>query len=256
MNINKHFSIITICRNESNKIRETCESIVSQKYYNYEWIVIDGASTDGTISILQEYSRHISILVSESDGGIYEAMNKGLSIAKGKYVVFMNGGDSFASPRVLDKVASSPDVDLIYGDIFLNSVSGEVVKFPDQLYDGYLLRKTIPHQATFYNMQLFDRIGNFNTSYRIAADYELYVRMLEIAKVSYYHISEPLAICDQDGISSNTKLRKIRRRENHRVRKKYFKKYLWTLKCLRQEIRDRLFRIKKIFHPSKKEIMS
>ncbi|MDX1680721.1 MAG: glycosyltransferase family 2 protein [Akkermansiaceae bacterium] len=233
-----HFSIITICRNEEAGIRETCESIVSQTFEDFEWIIIDGGSTDGTLDILSDYEEHISSLVSEPDEGLYDAMNKGIAKASGAYLIFMNGGDRFASEKALEWASTAPDKDLLYGDVYHDSPDGPLITYPDKLPPGYLLSKMIPHQATFYRRELFEQHGDYDTSFRIAADYDLYARLLELGKVSYHHIPKPLAVFSLGGISSSPGQRRLRKRENHRVRMKYFPRYRWSLKALRESLRN------------------
>lgn len=233
------FSIITVCRNEEAAIRDTCESIVSQKYQNFEWIVIDGASTDGTLKILNEYSGAIHHLVSEPDAGIYNAMNKGVARATGEYLIFMNGGDRFASSDVLDAVAQCPDTDLIVGELEFAD-DGGVRTFPSQLNSGYLRRNMLPHQATFFHQSIFEGFGYFNESFKIAGDYEFFVRIIRKNKVSYHHISKVLAIFSGGGMSSTSHQRALRKSENHRVRWKYFFRYRFSLKAWRQKFRDLL----------------
>lgn len=237
------FSIISICFNEENGIRRTCESVVSQDYRDYEWIVVDGGSTDGTLEILKEFSGSITRMISEPDEGIYDAMNKGIKMASGEYLVFLNGGDFFASDDVLTDVSVAPQKELIYGDIFFDEVGGTLAIYPDVMSEGYLLKKMAPHQATFFRHDLFHRFGNYDRSYKIAADYELYVRLIEVGKVSYHYIARPLSVFDRSGISSGPAHRELRKRENHRVRKQYFRRYRWSLKALRQEVKNGLRKI-------------
>jgi glycosyltransferase involved in cell wall biosynthesis len=233
----RSFSIITVCLNEEAAIRETCESIVSQKYQNFEWIVIDGASTDGTLKILNEYGGAIHHLVSEPDAGIYNAMNKGAAIASGDYLIFMNGGDRFASSDVLDAVAQCPDTDLIVGELEFAD-DGVVRTFPSQLNSGYLLRNMLPHQATFFHRSIFERFGYFDESFKIAGDYEFFVRIIKENKVSYHHIPKVLAVFLVGGMSSSSHQRTLRKRENHRVRSKHFIRYRYSLKAWRQQFRE------------------
>jgi len=231
------FSVVTICYNESNLIADTCESIVSQKYKNFEWIVIDGASTDCTLEILNEYGGAIHHLVSEPDAGIYNAMNKGAALATGDYLIFMNGGDRFANADVLDVVAECPSGDIIVGQL---EFAGESVvrTFPLQLPAGYLLRHMLPHQATFFHRAIFGRFGSFDESFEIAGDYEFFVRMIEKNKASYRYIPKVLAVFAGGGMSSSSHQRALRKRENHRVRWKYFIRYRFSLKAWRQQFRD------------------
>ncbi|MGA0899771.1 MAG: glycosyltransferase family 2 protein [Luteolibacter sp.] len=232
------FSIITICLNEAEGIRRTCESIEAQTYRNFEWVVVDGGSTDGTLEILETYKHQIQTFVSGPDGGIYEAMNKGLALASGDYMLFMNGGDSFASEDVLQKVSDAPPKDLIYGDVYLGHARGNLATYPDVMSRGYLLRNMVPHQATFYRRTLFEQYGNYDTRYRIAGDYELYIRLLEVHRVSYHHIAKPLAVFDLGGISASKRHRILRKQENHAIRMKHFPRYRWSPKAWRQSLRN------------------
>lgn len=236
----KLFSVITICYNEVDYIRSTCESISKQTYRDFEWIVIDGGSTDGTGSILEEYRDQITALISESDEGIYDAMNKGIALAAGEYIVFMNGGDCFSDEQVLTTVAEAPKKDILSGDLRLNDTSGEILVYPETLPTNYLLKKMLPHQASFIRRSLFKRIGNYDTSYRIAGDYEWFARALMLGGATYAHIPQVLAIFSDEGISQSSEHRVLRKQENHRVRKTYFPQYRWSFKCFRQELRNRI----------------
>ena len=233
----KKFSIITVCLNEAKSIRATCDSICSQSYIDFEWIVIDGGSTDGTLQILKEYEGNIDYLVSEQDSGIYNAMNKGANKATGDYLIFMNGGDRFVDSEALELAYQAQGAQMLYGDVYFGDASGHVETYPDIVEPGYMLSKMIPHQTTFYKRATFEAVGGYNESFKIAADYDLYVRLFEIERISHRHIPHPIAIFDQEGISNSIEFRQLRKRENHRIRKKYFKNYRYSFKCLRQEIR-------------------
>lgn len=231
------FSVITICYNEIGSIRSTCDSIVSQSFKDFDWIVIDGASTDGTFEILREYSSLIRHLVSEPDAGIYNAMNKGAAMAFGEYLIFMNGGDSFAHSRVLERVACSPSADLLVGNVLLGE-NGQVRSSPKVLSKDYLMKNMLPHQATFFRRDLFERYGLFDESYRIAGDYEMFARLVCRAGVSYRHMPALIAVFDEGGISASQAQRSKRKQENHRVRWKYFPAYRYSLKGMRQLVRN------------------
>lgn len=245
-----HFSIITVCRNECSKIRLTCESVLSQTYKGYEWIVIDGASTDGTLEILEEYKDRIDCLISEDDTGVYNAMNKGISKALGQYLIFMNGGDRFSDAGVMATVASAPQKGIIYGDIAFAGVASEVRQFPDVLREGYLLRNMMPHQASFIQRQLFEQYGSYDESYKVAGDYDLFVRFIEVHRVSSTHIARVLALFEDGGISSHPQHRALRKRENHRVRCLYFPCYRYSWKRLRQSIRNGFDCLYRLCHQS------
>jgi len=234
----KKISIITVCLNEAESIRATCDSICSQSYSDFEWIVIDGGSTDGTLEILREYEDSMDCLISEPDTGIYNAMNKGAVKASGQYLIFMNGGDRFACADALLMASKAPRAQMLYGDVYLGDQSGDVETYPDVVESGYMLRKMIPHQTTFYERATFEAVGGYDESFKIAGDYDLYARLFEVERISHHHISHPIAIFDLEGVSNSKDFRQLRKRENHRIRKKYFKKYRCSMKCLRQEIRN------------------
>jgi glycosyltransferase involved in cell wall biosynthesis len=236
------FSVITVCLNEVATIRRTCESICAQTFQGFEWIVIDGGSTDGTLAVLGEYRDRMTHLVSEPDSGIYNAMNKGVTRACGETVVFMNGGDFFADNGALAAVASAPHRDIIFGNVVFDGVNPSVQTYPDELSSGYLLDNMLPHQASFIRRGLFEVHGLHDESYRIAGDYEMFARLLCRHRVSYHHIDRVLAVFSDEGISRNRSMRMLRKRENHRVRKQYFPRYRTSIQCLREELRCRFLR--------------
>lgn len=232
------FSIITICRNEARGIGPTCESVLKQKHGDFEWIVIDGASTDGTLEVIKQYRKRITTFISEPDEGIYDAMNKGIRLSRGKYIVFMNGGDRFSSPEVLGLVNATPEAELIYGQLELDEPGGELMKQPDQIDRDYLLHNMVHHQASFFHRSLFDRHGLYDTSYTIAGDYEFFCRILAEGQTKHHHLQEPFAVFDRTGISSSKGHRRLRKSENHRIRATYFPEYRHTPKAWRQRARD------------------
>lgn len=240
----KRFSIVTVALNEEESIRTTCESIRAQSCTDFEWIVIDGGSTDGTLDILGEYRDLITHLSSGPDKGIYDAMNKGIDRASGQYLVFMNAGDTFYNSESLARVAEAPEKDILYGDLLCRTADGEtsIWRYPDDLPANYLLDHMLPHQASFFKRDLFDRFGKYDTSYRIAGDYELFVRFLYANGTSSWHVSHIISVFGFDGISSDKKYKRLRQVENHRVRKRYFSWRLYGLKRMENELKNRFFR--------------
>ncbi len=232
------FSIITICRNEVRGIAPTCQSIVTQKHANFEWIVVDGASTDGTLEVLEQYRGHITNFVSERDKGIYDAMNKGIRLSRGKYVVFMNGGDRFSGPDVLNLVSRAPKAKLIYGQLELDEKGGVLLSQPEKIGREYLLTHMVHHQAAFFHQSLFKKHGLYNAQYRIAGDYDFFIRILANDPVSHHYIARPFAVFDRNGISCSEHHRHLRKRENHQIRMKHFPEYRRSAKALRQIIRQ------------------
>ena len=179
MEKNPTLSIITICYNIKDDIKRTCDSIVNQTWQDFEWIVVDGGSTDGTVEILKKYQNRINILISEPDKGIYNAMNKGIKLAHGEWLNFMNGGDSYTTNDVLQNVfkGKSYDADILYGYVCMCHPNGnnKICKYPSQISKLYFYNRIINHQASFIKRSLFTKYGLYNEAYRIVSDWEKWI---------------------------------------------------------------------------------
>lgn len=232
-----HFSIITVCFNERDKIRLTCESMVAQTFRDFEWIVIDGGSSDGTLEILRTFESSMATLVSEPDEGIYDAMNKGIKLATGRYLLFMNGGDFFAKNDVLEMVAEAPDCDLISGDMVIPDEQRSNHRAPDRLSREYFKMTTLPHQSSFILRNLFLEFGLYDSSYEISADLEFFARLYGATEPTYWRVPIEVAVFDAAGVSSDATTRWKKKAEDHRVRWKYYPEYRRTLKCFRKILR-------------------
>lgn len=220
----QQLSIITICRNEAKRIEATLLSVFNQTFKDFQFIVIDGASTDGTIKIIERHKARIAIFVSEPDKGIYNAMNKAIDYCKGNYIYFLNAGDILYSNKTLEKIFSyNIHADLIYGNIHVFNSSGfsKTLEMPPLLTKEFLLHKTIPHQATFTKKKLFDRIGKYNENYKIAADYKFSLQAIFQQKCSVQYIPEIFANFDNTGIGTVQK--KIREKEKKNIQIEIFK---------------------------------
>lgn len=174
-------SIITVCRNEASGIRRTAESIVSQKLQDFEWIVIDGASTDETVDILQDYRTRINHFVSEPDGGIYDAMNKGARMASGEYLIFLNGGDNFYNTEVISAcVPHLKYADILHGGcrvVYPDGKLNKSIQYKDEeITPRMLAYRALPHPSVFFRRILFERLGGFRLSFPIIADKEIICR--------------------------------------------------------------------------------
>lgn len=232
-------TVITIVYNEVDRILATCKSIDRQAYDNVEWIVLDGGSSDGTLDILNQYTSEIDILISEPDRGIYHAMNKGIALASGEYILFMNGGDEFYTADILADVIPHLDSDIVYGNLLMrDGVRDHMRHYPSTLTSKYFLREMLPHQATFYKKTLFDEAGLYDESFRIAGDYEFNTRIFKTLEPSYKHLNLTISVFYTDGISSSQQHRMLRKKENHRVRMKYFMSYKFSFKAFRQIVRN------------------
>lgn len=160
----RKFSIITINYNNKEGLRKTIESVVGQSFRDFEYIIIDGGSTDGSIEVIKEYAGKVDYWVSEPDKGIYHAMNKGVLQAHGEYLNFMNSGDEFYNNGVLQEVAPSLDSDIVVGKIVHGTEVWGFHKEDITLMD--LIRGTVLHQASFFRKELFDE-NRYGAIYRI-----------------------------------------------------------------------------------------
>lgn len=174
-------SVITVVYNNAEHIERTLLSVLTQTYPNIEYIIVDGASTDGTLKIINRYRSLISRLFSEKDEGIYDAMNKGLAAVTGDYVVFMNSGDEFYDYYTVEKVfASSPDADIYYGETEMINDEGESLgqrrhQAPEQLdWTGFKYGMSISHQAIYVRSSL---VLPFDRRYKLSADIDWIIRI-------------------------------------------------------------------------------
>jgi glycosyltransferase involved in cell wall biosynthesis len=219
------FSIITVCYNEEKNIEKTCKSVSSQKYKNFEWVVVDGKSTDNTLSIIKKYKKNISTLISEKDTGIYNAMNKGIRKSKGEYLLFLNGGDHLKDAETLQRVANFIDRDNRKSEIYYGNLHYEgegVVDYKHAVLNKrFFIKKTISHQATFIKRRLLLKYGNYNEEYRIISDYEFWIKAIVKGKAKTKYLPVVVAVFNLEGISTNYKLSKIQIKERNDVLLKY-----------------------------------
>jgi len=180
--MNLKFSIITVCFNSERTIKDTVDSVVKQTYKNYEHIIIDGASTDNTVKIIEKYNKSSDKVnfISEIDQGIYDAMNKGIKVAKGDLIVFLNSDDTFEKEalEVINKNYTD-DIDLIFGDVYWYE------KYKGTLYEKKLIisfpkiiddKKMIPHNSTFVKSSIMKE-NLFDTKLKICSDYKFFLAM-------------------------------------------------------------------------------
>jgi len=176
-------SIITVARNAHAFLRDTIESVAVQTYRHIEFIVIDGASTDGTLDVIQTNSARISKWLSEPDAGIADAFNKGLGLATGDYVLFLNSDDRLASPKAVESIVSAISEngrpDLVYGDCdLIDRDSGEHLYRASIAFSASGLKRgqTLPHPSLFMSRGYFERFGKYDIDFRIAMDFEILLR--------------------------------------------------------------------------------
>lgn len=180
-------SVITVCYNSAEMLQRTIKSLRIQTYKEIEYIVIDGASKDNTLQVIKENQDIINLWISEPDNGLYFAMNKGLELANGDYVIFINAGDMFYSPETLEKIFANhqDDVDIYYGDTMilaenLKELGSRRLTPPKQLTkNSFRWGMTVCHQSIFIKRSIAPK---YDTSYRITADYDWVLSSIENAK--------------------------------------------------------------------------
>lgn len=223
-------SIITINYNDSVGLNNTIQSVIKQSFNDFEFIVIDGASTDGSKQVIEANSNHINYWVSEPDAGIYNAMNKGIKAAKGDYLLFLNSGDSFYSDTVLEAVNEELGVnsDVFYGDVIRLHTNGTQQRksYPNQLSFKFFVDSALAHQATFIKRELFTRFFYYDESYKILADWNFLIYAICKENVSYKHLPIVISNYDMDGISSQESSKEVMRKERMQTYKDYFPLFL------------------------------
>lgn len=209
MNNNLKISIITVAYNSEATIRDTIESVISQSYSNIEYIIIDGKSKDKTLEIANEYRDKISVLISEQDKGIYDAMNKGIKLATGDVVGIINSDDIFFDVNSVKRIADAfaQGVDAVYGDLIY--VSREDTAKKSRVYSSKIFsKKTIRFgimlaHPTFYVKKIFfEENGYYKTNYRVAADFELIARFITKG-INAFYIPSYLVKMREGGVSSS-----------------------------------------------------
>lgn len=206
-------SIVTVCLNAEKTIRQTIESVVNQSFEGYEFIVIDGGSSDSTVSIIQEYQLHINHWVSEQDNGIADAMNKGAGFANGRLLYFLQADDYLAGPEVLAAVWSYADelADLIGGTVTLLGAS-ENKQLRSRGFTWWSNFKMAgPHQAIFCKRDLFLKLNGFDASFQVAMDFDFLLRA-KSQGARYLVIDTNVAVMGDDGISNQKDWRNLRLR--------------------------------------------
>lgn len=195
------YSIITINYNDKNGLRKTIESVIHQTFRDFEYIIIDGGSTDGSADILKEYDKHITYWISEPDKGIYNAMNKGIVQSHGKYLIFMNSADCFYNNEVLSVVKQHLNDDIVSGKAIWSN-NGEFLGYQGEnitMYD--LMHTTLPHQATFIKRSLFTN-ALYDEKYKIASDWKFFIKALILQNCTFHHIDVIICKYDDTGIST------------------------------------------------------
>jgi glycosyltransferase involved in cell wall biosynthesis len=196
-------SIITINYNNCKGLQKSIESVLAQRFTDYEYIIVDGGSVDGSKEYIEEQGDKLAWWISEKDNGVYNAMNKGVVRSKGEYLLFLNSGDYLCDEFVLSKLFSRPILhDIIYGNI-LWDVKGNLNegKFPDLLTFEFFTKHSLPHQSSLIKKVLFSNIGLYDENYSIISDWVFFILAIYKYNCSYIHVELPISVCNRDGIS-------------------------------------------------------
>lgn len=226
-------SIITINYNNKQGLQKTIDSVISQTFKDFEWIVIDGGSTDGSRELIEKYHEYFSFWCSEPDKGIYNAMNKGIRKANGEYCLFLNSGDIIHGENVIEKVKMELDgTDFVSGDVMLMDEDNQYLKevqSPHVMYDFFLLERALCHQGTFIRTDLLKR-RPYNEELKIVADWEQMFWELLMNRKGYKHIELIVSDYLVGGISE--KQRKLLDEERKKIRNKYMSLYEQDKICI------------------------
>ncbi len=199
-------SIISVNLNDRAGLARTLASIGRQTFKDREVIVVDGGSTDGSVDVIRENAAVVSDWVSEKDAGIYDAMNKGILRAHGTYCIFLNGGDAFASDEALERffAAGEPVEDVLYSDAVVEheDKTTHVWETPPTLGWELFMRTTLPHQSSAFRRDLFERVGLYDTRFKMGGDHEFYLRSIVTRGATTRKVPVPLALQVWGGFSN------------------------------------------------------
>jgi len=208
------YSIITINYNHAEGLRRTIESVVGQTCKDYEYIVIDGGSTDGSVDVIKEYADKIDFWVSEPDKGIYNAMNKGIDHAHGEYLNFMNSGDCFYNEEVLQNInKEANNADIVVGRQMKEDMD-YAEDIPEKITMSFFIGRFLPHQSSFIKRKLFDD-ERYDESYSLMSDHIFFVKCLIFKNCSYKKVNLTICKFESNGISSNADLLERERKRAH-----------------------------------------
>jgi len=199
-------SIITAIYNSPEALEKTIQSVIGQVNGNFEFIVVDGGSKDGTVDVIRKYENYISKWISETDNGIYDALNKGIRLATGKWIHILNAGDTYFSSCTLQKLEPffiSNDNSILFGDVIKVYHKKEILLRSNQNLDKGQYQMPVCHQGLFIAGSIHQEIGVYDTKWRVAADFDFLLKCLK-KQYQYFYINQTIATFDFHGLSSNS----------------------------------------------------
>lgn len=217
-------SIITINYNNLEGLKKTYESVVCQTWTDYEWIIIDGGSTDGSREFIEEHQNKFAYWCSEPDKGVYNAMNKGILKAQGEYLQFLNSGDSLVDIRVVsDFVSLQWNEDIISGNIVRDGNFDRIGCNPeeDELDFDRFLFASVTHPPSYIKKDLFERYGLYDENLTIVSDWKFFIEVLIMQRCSYRHWNRLVVDFDSYGISGDLRYQQLHKEEREKVLKEY-----------------------------------
>ena len=205
-------SIITVTFNCQNTISKTIESVISQTYKNLEYIVIDGNSNDNTKNIINKYKENITTFISENDNGIYDALNKGIKLAKGEFIVILHSGDIFYNKSTIEhsinEIGNYINTDIFFSNIlFIDNIENKRIlrKYSSKYFKPYMFRFGFmpAHTSVIIRKKCFEDIGYYNIEYKIASDFDLLFNFMYLNKIKYKYIDMYFTYMTIGGISTS-----------------------------------------------------
>ncbi len=201
-------SVITVNLNNQSGLANTLKSVQEQDYPFIQHVVIDGASTDGSVDLLKDIKNSKFVFISEKDNGVYDAQNKGINLAKGQFLAFLNSGDVFYSNRVVSLFVDNQlqnSEGLVYGNSEITDSKGktQVLTPPSKINSFFWYRNTLNHQAVFFSKKLFEQFGLYNTNYRLCADFDFLLKVYKSNPKLFSYLNNCICRYQETGISAN-----------------------------------------------------
>lgn len=217
MNTIKPLSIITVNLDDKSGLSRTVESVKNQNFQDFEFIIIDGGSKDESLEVIKENETLINYWVSEKDSGIYNAMNKGINKASGKYILFLNSGDYLLSKDALSIDFKTITQDIVYGHLTHNNNNVlNTSAYKDNIDLGFFFESTLPHGSTFIKRELFLNYGLYKTDYIIVSDWIFFLERIVIDSCSTLNLNKAVSVFTLGGISTRPENKDLVKQERVR----------------------------------------